>query len=67
MIETYILNINQLCKSCGYRNQISKTTDYKIEIVACGNCGKLIHTPKEADLEEIAKIQETINNHLKEI
>ena len=61
MSETYILKIDQLCKSCGMRNKIEKVTDFKVEIVACGECGTFIIIPEGISEEEKKLIQDTID------
>lgn len=58
--EYFILKIDKLCLSCGYRNKIEKVTDFPIEIVACGQCGTFITIPNNIDLEEKKLISETV-------
>ena len=67
MTETYILKIDQICKSCGVRNKIEKVTDFKVEIAACGNCGTFIMIPNNIDEAEKELISETIRKSMEDI
>ena len=62
----YILRINSLCKSCGYRNVIEKETDEKIEIVACGHCGTFIMIPNDMGDEDRKLVEGVINKAIEE-
>ena len=64
MKETYILRIDHLCKSCMYRNKIETVTDYKVEVVACGKCGRFIMVSKETTRTDLKNIVEVINRAL---
>ena len=65
--ERFILKIDIVCKTCGYRNKTTAVLADEFNVVACGDCGELLSVPKDMNQEEQKAIKLIIDFAMKEV
>lgn len=50
-----------ICDQCGYRNRLDKEDIEPLQIVACGNCGQILHSAADITEPEQQSVQLAID------
>jgi ribosomal protein L40E len=65
MQDIYLIKVDQVCKYCGARNEISTAVEVPVDAIACGRCGEPIMLPDEMSPEEKIKLDALIYQAIK--
>jgi NMD protein affecting ribosome stability and mRNA decay len=61
-----IIKIDILCKNCSYRNKGAYNVPEEMNIVCCGNCGKIIYSPEKINKESEEQIEICVKQTIEE-
>jgi len=59
--HTYILKYNVLCKECGFINKGEQISHDQMDVLACGECGIILHELNSLSKHDKNIMQNTIN------
>lgn len=62
----YLIVIDTKCKECGYKNKGSFHVEEEMEIVCCGNCGKILAKPDNMTCEEEKQVEICVKEAMKD-
>jgi len=64
--DKYLINIDTVCKTCGYRNVGQYKLDVEMPIVCCGACGEFLVTPEGMNDSDKEAMQLCVQQALEE-
>ena len=64
--DLYLLVIDTICKSCGFRNKGSYKLEEDMDIICCGKCGEFLMVPEDITEQDKEDVQKCIQKSLEE-
>jgi NMD protein affecting ribosome stability and mRNA decay len=60
MSDIYLLRIDTVCSKCSTKNKGSYNLEVDMDVVCCGKCGNILHSPEGLTKKEIKSINECV-------